>query len=115
MDEFQQNYLLIARPGSRVAINEPGVRRSGCPVIGSLGVGSREKAAMQAQSMAFGGSVFKYGTDRQPSRENAPMRTQSKALGGSVFKYGTDKQPSSMSAGGALYRYESHPTGSKRE
>ncbi|KAL1471023.1 hypothetical protein MTO96_023941 [Rhipicephalus appendiculatus] len=65
MDEFHQKYLLIARPGSRATMNEPEVRRSGCPFLNALGVGSREKT-MRTPSRAFGGSVVKYGTDRQP-------------------------------------------------
>lgn len=89
VDDFNQQYLLIARPVSLVATNEPGVRRSGCPVLNALGVGSREKTAIRTQSKAFGGSLFKCGTDGRP--------------------------PSSMSAGGVLYRYESKPTGLKRE
>ncbi|KAL1483824.1 hypothetical protein MTO96_032934 [Rhipicephalus appendiculatus] len=87
-DEFRQQYLLIAQPGSRVAMNEPGVRMSGCPVLNALAIGSREQAAMRTQSRAFEGGVYRYGTDRQPS---------------------------SMSAGGALYRYESQPEDFKRE
>ncbi|KAL3213900.1 hypothetical protein MRX96_007306 [Rhipicephalus microplus] len=96
-------------------MNEPGVHRSGSTVFNAMRVDSREKAAMQTQSRAFEGSGVKYDTDRQPSREKAVTRTQSKVLDGSVFKYGTDRQPSSVSVGGALYRYESHPTSLKRE
>lgn len=115
INKLQQKYKLIVQPGSRVAMNEPGVHRSGSTVFNAMRVDSREKAAMQTQSRAFEGSGVKYDTDRQPSREKAVTRTQSKVLDGSVFKYGTDRQPSSVSVGGALYRYESHPTSLKRE
>ncbi|KAL3209229.1 hypothetical protein MRX96_009227 [Rhipicephalus microplus] len=64
-------------------------KKSGCPVLNALGVGSREKTAIRTQSKAFGGSLFKCGTD--------------------------GRSPSSMSEGGVLYRYESKPTGLKWE
>ncbi|KAH8035533.1 hypothetical protein HPB51_006289 [Rhipicephalus microplus] len=66
MNEFHQKYLLIARPESCAAINEPELRRSGCPFLKAVGIGSREKGAMRTQSRAFGGSVLNYRTDRQP-------------------------------------------------
>ncbi|KAH6941393.1 hypothetical protein HPB50_017894 [Hyalomma asiaticum] len=88
LDEFRQKHMMIARPGSRGTMIEPGVRRSGCPVLNALGIGSREKGV---------------------------VRTQSRTFAGSVYKYGTDKQPSPVVVGGALYRYESQPSGFKQQ
>lgn len=50
------------------------------------------------------------------------MKTQSKTAGGTLFKYGVEKEPiedeeaalQRASSGGAVYRYESHPSVSQR-